>query len=169
MQAVWGSELEPELNAYLSSWASFKLFGHGRGFGPCVTMGVFEDGRLVGCMVYHNHEREAGLIEISGVSERKDWLKRHVLWEMFAYPMNQLGCQMVVMRVSEKNQQWNGRGLPRLLKAYGFTSQRIPRLYGRHEDGILYCLTDDAWRANGFHRQNKPIKFSQTPMDTAAA
>ena len=126
------------------------------------TMGVFEDGKLIGVMVYHNWDRAAQVIEISGVSERKEWLKRHVLWEMFHYPFDQLKCQMLVMRVSEMKRQWNGRGLPRLLKAYGFTETRVPRLYGRDEAGILFCLTDDDWRKNGFHRQHsKPLRFSQ--------
>lgn len=167
MQAVWGSEKEPELNSYLSTWASIKLFGHGRGFGPCTTMGVFNGPKLVGVMVYHNWERETGVIEISGVSEDKRWLARHILFSMFSYPFNQLKCQMVVMRVSEKNEQWNGRGIKRILEAYGFTSLRIPRLYGRLEDGILFSLTQEAWEANGFHR--KPRQFSQTSMDNVAA
>lgn len=167
MQAVWGSEREPELNAYLSQWASMKLFGHNRGFGPCVTLGVLNGSNLVGVAVLHDHNPDAGLLEMSGASDSKLWLTRPVLWALFSYSFIQIGCQMVVMRVSERNQQWNGRGLPRFLKAYGFTAQRIPRLYGRHEDGVLYCLTDDAWRANGFH--SKPRKFSQPPVDTVAA
>lgn len=171
MTPVWGSEREPELNAYLSGWASFKLFGHVRGFGPCTTMGVFDGGSLIGVMVYHGWEKPAGIIEISGVSDKKEWLKRHVLWEMFSYPFDQLKCQMIVMRVSEKNQQWNGRGLPRLLNAYGFTSVTVPRLYGRDEAGILYCLTDDAWRKNGFHRQHRanPSTFRSPSKDSVAA
>lgn len=168
MQAVWGSEREPELNAYLSQWASVKLFGHGRGFGPCTTMGVFDGPKLVGVMTFHGYEPAAGVIEISGVSEDKRWLARHILFSLFSYPFDQLGCQMVVMRVSERNRQWNGRGLHRLLNAYGFTAQRIPRLYGRNEDGILYSLTEEAWRGNGFHK-SKPRKFSHVSMDTVAA
>lgn len=161
MKVAWGSDRDtPRLHAGLWQWASAKLFGNLRGFGPCTTMGVFEDGQLVGVMVYHNWDREAGVIEISGVSEDKRWLARHVLWEMFHYPFDQLGCQLIVMRVSERNQQWNGRGLPRLLTAYGFTTTHVPRLFGREEGGILYCLTDDAWRANGFHRQHKPADIS---------
>lgn len=169
MNVVWASAREPALNDALASWASAKLFSHTRGFGPCTTMGVFDDGRLVGVMVYHNLDREAGVIEISGVSDRKEWLKRHVLWEMFSYPFDQLGCQMIVMRVSERNEQWNGRGLPRLLKAYRFTATTIPRLFGRDEAGILYALTDDAWRANGFHRQHKPTDISPASVYSDAA
>lgn len=163
MNVLWGSEREPELNKALIDWASWRLFGNLRGFGPCTTMGVFDEGTLIGVMVYHNFDRAAQIIEISGVSGKKEWLKRHVLWEMFSYPFNELGCQMLMMRVSEKNRQWNGRGLPRLLKAYGFTSITVPRLYGRDEAGILFCLADDDWRANGFHREHKqpkPVEFS---------
>lgn len=170
MNVLWGSDQRnPAVNTSLWQWASLNIFGHLRGFGPCTTMGVFDDELLIGVMVYHGFDREAGIIEISGAAERKDWLKRHVLWEMFHYPFDDLGCQMVVMRVSEKNRQWNGRGLPRLLGAYGFTSQKVPRLYGRDEGGILYCLTDDAWRANGFHRQHKCLPPSRPEADSVAA
>lgn len=166
MNILWGSEREPELNARLSQWASVKIFGNARGFGPCTTMGIFKRSSLVAVAVFHEYNREAGIIEISGASDDKLWMTRQVLWEMFSYAFDQLGCQMVVQRASEKNIQANGRGLPRLFKAYGYTTIRIPRLYGRDEDGVLYCLTDDAWRANGFH---KPMQFSSPLADTVAA
>lgn len=160
MRVLWGSEREPELNARLWMWASMKIFGHARGFGPCSTMGIFDGADLVAVAVFHDFNRDAGIVEISGASDDKRWLTRPVLWEMFSYVFDQLGCQMVVQRASVRNVQENGRGLPRLFKAYGFTAIDIPRLYGRDEDGVLYCLTDDAWRANGFHKR-KPFEISQ--------
>jgi RimJ/RimL family protein N-acetyltransferase len=169
MTPIWGSSREPDLNAYLSQWASFKLFNHCRGFDPCTTMGVFDQDKLIAVVAFHNYEPEQGVIELSCIAEKKEWLKRHILWEMFSYAFDQLGCQLAVLRVSERNKQWNGRGLPRLLKSYGFTSIRIPRLYGRNEDGILYSLTDEAWRCNGFHKQNKPFNISHSSIDTVAA
>lgn len=74
---------------------------------------------------------------------------------MFTYPFLGIGCQMAVMRVSERNEQWNGRGLPRLLKAYGFEKHTIPRLYGRDEDGHVFTLTAEAWWENSFHKNLK--------------
>ena len=66
---------------------------------------------------------------------------------MFAYPFEHLGCQMTVTRNSARN-----RRLHRQLSAYGFQSFLVPRLRGRAEDEMIWTLTDDEWRANGFHR-----------------
>lgn len=153
MKVLWASDREPALNDHLAQWASFKLYGHLRGFGPATTMGVFEGPVLTAVMVFHDYSSERGVIEVSGVSEDPRWLKRHVLRELFSYPFEQLKCQLVVMRVSEKNAR-----LRRILTAYGFDAFRIPRLKGRDEAEIIYTLTDDAWKANGFH---KPLKISQ--------
>lgn len=146
MHVLWASDAEPDLNAHLSQWASFKLYGHLKGFGPCTSMGVFEGPNLIAVMVFHDYSKDRGVIEVSGVSEKPEWLKRHVLKEMFSYPFEELNCQLVVMRVSEKDKR-----LKRILTAYGFEGFEIPRLKGRHEAEIIYTLTDDAWYGNGFH------------------
>ena len=150
MRTVWASDAdEPGLNAALAGWVNGKLFGEsGTGFGPCTTMGVFDGDHLLGVMVYHNYNSKAGVIEISGAAEHARWLTNAVLLEMFAYPFDQIGCQLVVMRVSEEN-----RRLSRILTAYGFDRYKIPRLRGRHEDEIVFTLTDDRWRNNRFHRR----------------
>lgn len=137
----------------VAAWVARHIPGCERGFDACRAMGVLDGEKLVAGMVYHNWEPEHGVVEISGAAITARWLTRPVLWQMFAYPFQGIGCQMVLMRVSERNEQWNGRGLPRLLKAYGFDKHTIPRLYGRHEDGHVFSLTDDAWRGNGFHRK----------------
>src|SRR5690606_2224075 len=80
----------------------------------------------------------AGAIEVSGAADTPRWLTKKVLWEMFAYPFEHLGCQIVVMRVSTENTR-----LHRILTAYGFECYRIPRLRGRHEDELIFTLTDD--------------------------
>lgn len=147
MQAFWGHD------EAVAAWVARHIPGCERGFETCRAMGVLDGEKLVAGVVYHNWEPEHGVIEISGAASTPRWLTRPVLWQMFAYPFVGVGCQMLLMRVSQHNEQWNGRGLPRLLKAYGFTRHTIPRLYGRHEDGHVFSLTDDAWRANGFHRK----------------
>lgn len=137
----------------LGEWCAAHI-GLPRGFeAPYSTMGVFDGENLIAVMLYNNWQPEAGVVEIHGASVDKRWLNRKTLWSMFEFPFEQLSAQMVVMRVSENNQQWNGRGLPRLLKSYGFQSHMIPRLRGRNENEIIFTLTDDAWRANGFHKE----------------
>ena len=149
MRTVWGSEFaNQKLNRTFSLWASQKIFGSFRGFGPCSTMGVFEDEELIAVMVYHNYDRKSGVIEISGAASNKEWLKRHVLREMFSVPFDNMGCQMVVMRVSP-----NDKALGRMLTAYGFSSYVIPRLRGRNEDEVIFTLTDTVWMNNKFNRR----------------
>jgi hypothetical protein len=166
MQIIWGSEREPDLNQALHDWACAKIDAT-RGLMPCTTMGVFHGPKLIAVLVYHNWNPEAGVIEISGAADSSRWLTRSVAWEMHAYPFNELRCQMVVQRNSERNVSANGRGLQRMLAAYGYDAIRVPRLYGRDEAGILHCLTDDVWRANGYH--GKPLKVSPPLEDSVAA
>lgn len=149
MTPVWGKD------EAVSRWVARRIPGCERGFGECRALAVVDEERekLVGGVVYHNWEPGRQIIEISGASETPRWLTRRVLWAMFHYPFLAIGCQLVVMRVSEENQMWNGRGLPRLLKSYGFNEYRIPRLFGRDEGGIVFTLSDDDWKANGFHKK----------------
>ena len=160
MRTVWGSEFaNQKLNRTFSLWASQKIFGHFRGFGLCSTMGVFDGEELIAVMVYHNYDRKSGVIEISGAASNKEWLKRHVLREMFSVPFDNMGCQMVVMRVSP-----NDKALGRMLTAYGFSSYVIPRLRGRNEDEIIFTLTDTVWMNNKFNRR---VLAEEKMADTA--
>lgn len=149
MNIVWASGHEPELNAALGNWCAAQI-GLPRPFeAPYTAMGVFDGGQIVACMLYNNYQPEAGVVEIHGAGLTPRWLTRPVLHEMFAYPFVQLGCQMVIMRVSERNSR-----LLRMLTAYGFEHVTIPRLRGRDEGERIFWLTDDAWKANGFHEVN---------------
>lgn len=161
MRLYWGNDtVDPKLNKALADWCERKITGGaGRGFGACTTLAVFDAQQLLAVMVYHNYVAKAGVIEIGGAAEHPRWLTREVLREMFAFPFVELGCQMVVMRVSANHDR-----LARILKAYGFESVRIPRLRGRDEDEIVYTLTDDAWRANGFHKASKFSSASEHPV-----
>ena len=153
IRTVWAGPSAPELNEALGNWCAAHIGLSGRLQAPYSTMGVFDGETLIGVMLYNNYQPEEGVIEIHGAATTPRWLTRPVLREMFAFPFERLGCQLVVMRVSERNKTWNGRGLPRLLKAYGFNAYPIPRLRGRDEGEIIYTLTDDDWRSNGFQRR----------------
>lgn len=153
MNILWGGASNQEVNSPLGDWCSSQIFGEpGRMAGPYSTMGVFDGSCLIAVILFNNYQPEEGVIEIHGAATDRRWLNRQTLRAMFAFPFERLGCQIVVMRVSERNGMWNGRGIHRLLKSYGFKDHRIPRLRGRDEDEIIYTLTDDDWRANGFHK-----------------
>lgn len=145
MRLAWAAADKPETNTRLAEWAMVQL-----GFriaAPYSTLGIIDGEELIAVVVYSNYHPQEGIIELHGASTTPRWLSRAVLREMFAYPFRQLGCQMIVMRVSERNQR-----LPRILKAYGFKSYHIPRLRGREEGEFIFTLTDDDWRANGFNK-----------------
>jgi len=146
MRIIWGTSQTPEVNSFFKAWAENILWDGKRQFGPCITMGVFDGPRLIGVMVYHEYDPDRQIMEISGASIDKRWLTRRTLKAMFDYPLAELGLQMVVMRVSERD-----RPLHRMLSAYGFSSIHIPRLRGRDEGENIFTLTDDAWRTNRFN------------------
>lgn len=132
----------------VSKFVASLIPGMERGFGECTAIGVLdEENRLIGGVVYHNYNPEAGIIEFSGASLSRKWYGRHMLEVFFSYPFDQLKCQMVITRNSEKNTR-----LHRQLKVYGFTLYRIKRGRGRNEDEMLWTLTEEDWRANRFHR-----------------
>ena len=143
----WFSHIDsPEMNGAIGEYVSGKVWGKSKPFFLSTGMGVFDKGNLIAGMMFHNYDRDAGVIEVSGASETARWLTRPVLWEMFSYPFNQLGCQAVVMRVDSSNTR-----LCRMLSSYGHARYEIPRLRGRDNPEIIYVLHDDVWRANGFH------------------
>ena len=149
MNVVWAGSDKAELNQALGNWCAAHI-GLPRPFRPpFTTMGVFDGETLLAVILYNNFQPEAGVIEIHGAAETARWLPRPVLYQMFSYPFDQIGCQSVVMRVSERNTR-----LLRILTAYGFDHVVIPRLRGRDEGERIFWLTDDAWRSNRFHKEN---------------
>jgi len=140
----------PDEGGKVARWVAQHIPGCERGFGNCTALAVIDADTLVAGIVYHNYAPAAGVIEISASSTTPRWLTRSVLFEMFSYPFEQIGCQLVAMRIRPSD-----KPLRRMLKAYGFSEYLIPRLRGRHEAELVMTLTDDAWRANGFHDTKK--------------
>jgi RimJ/RimL family protein N-acetyltransferase len=145
LRIIWGREQTAE---GIANWCASHI-GLTRPFQPPYrVMGVFDE-ELVGAVVFNNWQPEAGVIELHSAATTPRWLTRRVLWEMFNYVFNVAGCQMAVTRVSERNAR-----LLRIFTAYGFEHVTIPRLRGREEAERIFWLTDDAWKRNGFHKEN---------------
>lgn len=129
--------------------------GCAAGFGNCKAIGVIDDeGNLMAGMVFHQWNPASGTIQISSASLTPKWLTGRVRHIMFSYPFDQLGCQMVWLEVSAKNER-----MCRIAKAFGFTGHLIERMRGRDEDGYVFTLTDDAWRN---------LKFTKRYLDGQA-
>jgi hypothetical protein len=119
--------------------------------GHYVTIGVInEDGFLIGGLVYHNYDPEAGIIELSGAAVDPHWLMRGTIARMYQYPFVQCGCQMLVQRTPIENER-----LLRQLAVYDYTFIRVPRMFGRGKDGVLCLLTAEDWAANRFNKRFK--------------
>jgi len=135
-------------DAAVASFVSRLLFDDDRGFGNSRAIGSVDvDGRLIGGVVYHGWQQEAGTIEMSAAATTPRWLNKLVLNGIFAYPF-EIGCQMALMRVSARNTR-----LHRQFDALALRRHEIPRLYGRDEDGIIFTLTDDDWSTWRFRRK----------------
>jgi|SRR5262245_14803211 len=122
-----------------------------RGFGRCKAIGVLDDdGRLLGGVVYHNWDPEAGVIEISGGATTPRWLTRETIARMYRYPFLEVGVQMIVQRTPADDER-----LLRQLAVYGYMFVRVPRMFGRDRDGVLCLLTREAWEGNRFNKRFK--------------
>jgi RimJ/RimL family protein N-acetyltransferase len=111
------------------------------------SIGILDDEALVAGVLYHNWYPDTGVIEMTAASLTKRWLTRPVLKAMFSLPFDRFACQLVALRVSERNEP-----MIRIAKAYGFEDHVIPRLRGRNEAEHILTLTDDTWRSSRFHK-----------------
>lgn len=141
-----GVETRPELNDAVADFVSVQIFGRLGAFRDYGSMAVFENDSLIAGVVFYDWDQDAGVMQLSAASVSRRWLTRRVLHDMFLFPFDQFGCQMVVLRVSPDNDH-----MARIARRYGFGEHLIPRLGGRDKDQIIFTLTDDQWRSKQPH------------------
>ena len=141
MRLLYGHDADVE------KFVAARVPGCPDGFGASRSTGVIDEtGRLVAGWSWHGWNPHAGTIEFSGAAITPKWMTRAILQELFAYAFNKVGCQMIVTRNSATNTT-----LHRQLKSFGFSRIDFPRLFGRDEDGVVWSLTDDAWKQSRFY------------------
>ena len=110
------------------------------------AVGVIDcKGVMVGGIVWHNWQPEAGTIEISAGTISKRWLTRKLIWQIFSYPFDRCNCQCVFAQTRADNGP-----VAKLLEGIGFNSIDVPRLHGRDADGVLWWLPEETWRAGSY-------------------
>jgi RimJ/RimL family protein N-acetyltransferase len=115
------------------------------------AIGIIEDNKLIAGLVYHNFDPAAGVIEMSGAAlPGRYWLTSETLRRIYDYPFLDVGCQMVLMRVEEKN-----TSLLRVLAAIGYGFILVPRLLGSTKNCVLCTLTFEAWHDNKFNKRDR--------------
>lgn len=137
----------PHLHEQTTRFVSQVLFGREDAFGPCSSMAVVEGNALVGATIFHNYHTKDGVVELSSFGANPSWLSPRVIRAMFGYPFEGLGCQMVVLRVSDRNDTMNS-----IASRFGFTATHIPRMRGRDEGEFIHTMTDDQWKAHRLYR-----------------
>lgn len=134
-------------NSVVAEWVAEHIPGCERGFDKPVAIGVVENERLIGGTVFHNWNPEAGVIEMSSAGTSPRWLCRKMIRAIFEYVFDQIECQLVVMRVSERNERMIG-----IANKFGFDGVLIPRLRGREEAEFIFTLTEEQWRQHPLAR-----------------
>ncbi|MEM9054898.1 MAG: N-acetyltransferase [Pseudomonadota bacterium] len=130
-------------------------------FGLYTAFGVVDEaGKPVAGWIWHNYDRDAGVIEFSAASVRKNWLTRSILNALFAYAFDTAHCQLVTTRNKASN-----RPLHRQLAAIGFDRIEVPRLFGRDDDGVLWTMSHEQWLESKFYMKGEghgQIQFAAT-------
>lgn len=142
MRYVWGGESNPGDNLIMGEWCARQLWPDGdERFENYTTLGIMNDTDLLGVVVFHNWSPRSGTIELSAASISPRWLTRQTLLNMYGYPFDECGCQMVFQRNSVKNTRISG-----ILRRFGHDEILLPRMRGRNEDELLFTLTEEKWR-----------------------
>lgn len=145
----YSETIQPHNNKLVGDFVSRIVWGNDGALEKYCTMAVIENGSLIAGTVYHNYHPSEGVIELTSGSLSKKWLTRPVIRAMFSLPFVRLGCQLVVLRVSERN-----NGMCKIARKFGFDETYIPRLRGRDEGEMIYTLTDDQWFASNYNVNN---------------
>src|SRR3546814_3902630 len=110
-------------------------------------MGIFDGSLLVAGIIYHNYDKQHGVIEVSAGSSSKRWMTKDILRQFLSMPFTLLGCQTIVARHAEDR-----RALRRMWCSVGAVEYLIPRLRGRYGPcEVVSVLTDDAWMRSEEH------------------
>jgi RimJ/RimL family protein N-acetyltransferase len=136
-----------EHDGLVCNFVSKIVWGDHRRFDDsAVAVGVIDrKGVMVGGIVWHNWQPEAGTIEISAGTINKRWLTRKLIWQIFSYPFDRCNCQCVFAQTRADNEP-----VAKLLEGIGFNSIDVPRLHGRDADGVLWWLPEETWRAGSY-------------------
>jgi len=134
-------------DTYVTNWVASQLGCTGFSGNLLNAFGVFDGEQIIGGTVFHNYYPKEGVVEMSSASIDPSWLSRSMIRTIFGYAFNVLGCQMVVMRVSEINTR-----MVNIAERFNFSGYLIPRLRGKNEGEWVFTLTDDQWAASPFNR-----------------
>jgi RimJ/RimL family protein N-acetyltransferase len=71
-------------------------------YDQCISR-VDEDGELLGGVIYQNYTGNSVFLHMAGFA--KNWCQRDMLWAIFQYPFEQLGCVKVFGQTPQSNRR----------------------------------------------------------------
>jgi len=111
---------------------------------PAGTQGIGVcngNGELIAGVVFYHWNKRNGTIEIAAAARPgTNWFTRETIRHALGYAFDDCDCQMVIMRVRAEDE----RTLAQLAR-FGFTFLKVPRLYGRGNDGVMCLLTYETY------------------------
>jgi RimJ/RimL family protein N-acetyltransferase len=143
----FGPRSSPLQNVTVGRFVCELIWQKAEAINDYCSMGVFDHDKLVAGTLYHNWHPETGIVELTSASLSRRWLTKPVINAMFDLPFQNLKCQMVVLRVSEANDN-----MLQIARQFGFDEYFIPRLGGRDKGEHIFTLTDDQWAASKFRK-----------------
>lgn len=109
----------------VNDWVSSKIYGRDRFPPDAPSIGLLENGRIVGGVVYTMYTGNGIMMNVAG--GYKGWINRAFLRAAFAYPFKQLGCT----RVSG------------LVRADNYAAQQFDERLGFKREGLVRRGDDD--------------------------
>lgn len=147
-QVLLWPKSNPIENESVGRFVSIGIWGKPGMVTSYSSMAVFRNEKLVAGTLYHNWQPEEGVVEMTSFSTDKRWLTKDTIRCMFYGPFACLGCQMIVLRVSERN-----TNMISIARKFGFSETTIPRLRGRNENEVIFWYTDDQWQASKYYKE----------------
>lgn len=136
---------DPRVHAFVEN--GIMPFGEGIHDPQATNIGVEQDGKVIGGIIYHNYAGSYGTVELSAYSTTRSWTTRQLIQFLFDYPFYQLGCRQVVARHSEHNTRSR-----RIWEVLGAIEVRLPQMRADDEDEIVSILTKQAWETSRIKR-----------------
>lgn len=146
----------PLETAQLAGWVASQIpHMNGEGFGPCSAIGVVDDqNRIVGGIVYTDHQPQYGNIYLSFAFADKRWPTRQILSAFLRYPFTQLGCQRVtaITPSDPTTSVWQ------FLQRFGFSREGRIRKGLKNADAEVWGLLASEWRTNRFNVERQVVR-----------
>ena len=136
-----------KLNTRFCNYAGQLIYGKPNDFGPSGTLGIYNNSKLLGVVVFHGWQPDYGVIEISGAASSPAWLCKRSIREIMHICFEQHQCQQIVSRMATDNER-----AIKIYKFLGFESVLLPNMRGKEKHEWLMVLTKDQWKT---HRLNK--------------